>query len=155
MKDEELYKKVKRLYHLTLTGLSFIIVLGVFVTVLYQNPNIFILEEETSAVAVAQETDQDLIKDGIHVRTGLIDAPGLMLVVNNCTGCHSSKLVTANRMNEERWNAAIKWMQETQGLWDLGENQEAIVEYLVSNYPVPDKGRRENLANIEWYQLEN
>ena len=56
-------------------------------------------------------------------------------------------------MSEERWNATIRWMQETQNLWDLGPNQEIIVNYLVTNYPVEDKGRRENLTNIEWYDL--
>ena len=64
---------------------------------------------------------EDRIENGIHVRTGLIDAEGLMTVVNNCTTCHSAKLVIQNRMNKERWNATIQWMQETQNLWDLGE----------------------------------
>ena len=56
-------------------------------------------------------------------------------------------------MNKERWDATIRWMQETQNLWDLGENQEVIVNYLVKNYPVYSKGRRENLSQIEWYDL--
>ena len=78
-----------------------------------------------------------------------------MTVVNNCTNCHSSKLVIQNRMNKERWDATIKWMQETQNLWDLGENQAVIVNYLVANYPPVDKGRRENLSNITWYKLND
>ena len=58
-------------------------------------------------------------------------------------------------MSAERWNETIEWMQETQNLWDLGENQEVIVNYLVTNYP-PDVagGRRSNLTNIEWYEHE-
>ncbi|MFY0627711.1 MAG: hypothetical protein JXR07_15545 [Reichenbachiella sp.] len=99
--------------------------------------------------------DPDKIEDGIHVRTGLIDATGLMTVVQNCTNCHSSKLIIQNRMNTERWNATIKWMQETQNLWPLGENQAVIVNYLVTNYPPKQKGRREKLSNIDWYELEN
>ena len=79
----------------------------------------------------------------------------VMTVVNNCTNCHSAKLVIQNRMNKERWLATIKWMQETQGLWDLRDNQEIIVNYLVTNYPPIEKGRRENLTNIEWYEIEN
>ena len=78
-----------------------------------------------------------------------------MIVVNNCTNCHSAKLVIQNRMNKERWNATIKWMQETQNLWDLGGNQEIIVNYLVSNYPPEEKGRRMNLSNIDWYALKD
>jgi len=93
------------------------------------------------------------IVDGIHVRTGLKDGEGLMMVVGHCTACHSSQLIIQNRMNKEQWNATIRWMQETQNLWDLGANQEVIVNYLVNNYPVVDKGRRENLKNIEWYIL--
>ena len=58
-------------------------------------------------------------------------------------------------MSKERWNATIRWMQETQNLWDLGDNQEIIVNYLVTNYPVEDKGRRASLTNIEWYELED
>lgn len=100
-----------------------------------------------------ENQDPNRIENGIHLRTGLIDDEGLMTVVANCTACHSAQLVTQNRMNEERWNATIRWMQETQNLWDLGDNQEIIVNYLVRNYPPIEKGRRENLKNIEWYEL--
>ena len=99
--------------------------------------------------------DPNRIENGIHVRTGLIDDDGLMTVVANCTACHSAQLVTQNRMNKERWDATIRWMQETQNLWDLGDNQEIIVNYLVKNYPPTEKGRRENLKNIEWYELDS
>jgi hypothetical protein len=57
-------------------------------------------------------------------------------------------------MNAERWNATIKWMQETQNLWDLGANQEIIVNYLTTNYTPLKKGRRINLINIDWYDLK-
>jgi hypothetical protein len=111
----------------------------------------FMPEQEPAPIAVSE--DRNKIEDGIHVRTGLIEADGLMAVVNNCTNCHSSKLVIQNRMNAERWNATIKWMQETQNLWDLGDNQEIIVNYLVSNYPPKSIGRRQNLAEVDWYVL--
>lgn len=113
------------------------------------------LPEETASNAKKADVngDPNLIENGIHVRTGLIDDEGLMPVVANCTACHSAQLVTQNRMNRERWNATIRWMQETQNLWDLGDNQEIIVNYLVKNYPPTEKGRRENLKNIEWYDL--
>lgn len=101
------------------------------------------------------EDDFDKIENGIHVRTGLVDAEGLMTVVNNCTNCHSAKLVTQNRMNKERWLTTIRWMQETQNLWDLGPNEDIIINYLVTNYPPKKKGRRETLANIEWYELKD
>ena len=93
------------------------------------------------------------IENGIHVRTGLKEGEGLMVVVAHCTACHSAQLIIQNRMNKERWNATIRWMQETQNLWPLGAQQEVIVDYLVKNYPVYKKGRRENLQDIEWYKL--
>jgi hypothetical protein len=100
------------------------------------------------------EVDTELIEDGIHVRTGLIAADGLQTVINNCTTCHSSKLIIQNRMGEEQWNATIRWMQKTQGLWELGENQKIVVDYLVKNYPTLEKGRRPALTNIDWYELK-
>lgn len=109
---------------------------------------------EEILVDVSDEDDFDKIENGIHVRTGFVDAPGLMETVQNCTTCHSSQLVLQNRMNKERWTATIKWMQETQNLWDLGENQAVIVNYLATNYPPKIKGRRENLRDIDWYVLE-
>ena len=96
----------------------------------------------------------DKIEDGIHLRTGLKDGEGLMTVISSCTPCHSAKLLTQNRMSAERWAETIKWMQDEQGLWDLGENQEVIINYLVTNYPYVKKGRRLRLENIEWYELE-
>ncbi|PKV50643.1 sulfite dehydrogenase (cytochrome) subunit SorB [Aquimarina sp. MAR_2010_214] len=113
------------------------------------------VEKESTYVTILEEEDEDLVKNGIHVRTGFIDAEGLMVVVNNCTNCHSAKLVMQNRMNQERWIATIRWMQETQNLWDLGGNEEIIVNYLVTNYPPKKKGRRAVLTNIEWYELQD
>lgn len=104
---------------------------------------------------LATGDDWNKIENGVHVRTGLKDDEGLMTVVTHCTACHSAQLVMQNRMSKERWNATIRWMQETQNLWDLGENQEVIVDYLVRNYPPTEKGRRENLKDIEWYPLED
>ena len=146
-------KRAQRLAYLSLTLLTFITVLSLF---LVYDPtfSLFKSNPQNTTYEIA-ELDEDRIENGIHVRTGLVDAEGLMTDVNNRTNCHSAKLVTQNRMSEERWNSTIKWMQETQNLWDLGKNQEIIVNYLVTNYPVKNKGRRENLSNIEWYELEN
>ncbi len=94
------------------------------------------------------------IINGIHVRTGLKDGDGLMTVVANCTACHSAQLIIQNKMNKQKWNATIRWMQETQNLWQLGDKQEVIVNYLVKNYPVIDTGRREKLDNVIWYDLK-
>ena len=117
------------------------------------DPSLSLFKE--NPITGTAQIDEDKIENGIHLSTGFIEAKGLMTVVNNCTNCHSSKLVIQNRMNADRWNATIKWMQETQNLWPLGDNQKVIVDYLVSNYPPIDKGRREALTNIIWYDLKN
>lgn len=111
--------------------------------------------EDYVIVTEINEEDYDKIENGVHVRTGFVDADGLMLVVNNCTNCHSAKLVTQNRMSKERWVATIRWMQETQNLWNLGDNEEVIVNYLATNYAPTKKGRRQNLTDIDWYELES
>ena len=111
--------------------------------------------ETIAATEVVNDADPDKIENGVHLRTGLLDAEGMMAVVNNCTNCHSAKLITQNRMSAEQWNETIKWMQETQNLWDLGAKQEIIVNYLTTNYPYKKKGRRPNLTDIDWYELED
>ena len=145
---KKLVKKAERLAYsgLFLMGIS----IGLLFLKIY-DPTLSIFEGKQE---IAEVIDEDLIENGIHVRTGFVDDVGLMTVVNNCTNCHSSKLVIQNRMNEDRWNATIKWMQETQNLWPLGDNQKIIVDYLVKNYPPVEKGRRASLTNINWYELK-
>lgn len=103
-----------------------------------------------------KEVDFDKIENGIHVQTGLVYDEGFEIVRAACTACHSAKLVTQNRATEEGWRQMIRWMQETQGLWDLGADEPAILKYLSTHYAPEDTGRRKNLdvAAIEWYILE-
>lgn len=108
----------------------------------------------TTSINDPDHPDFDTIENGVHLRTGFVEGEGLQLVINNCTTCHSAKLVTQNRMSKEQWEATIRWMQETQNLWDLGKNEEKILNYLATHYAPTNKGRRQNLANLEWYALE-
>ena len=153
-KEAEFKSQVKKVYRLLMLLFSLFVITGGGLVYYMFNPSVLSSNSET-LVVIPIELDEDRIENGIHVRTGLVDAEGLMTVVYNCTNCHSAKIVTQNRMNAERWNATIKWMQETQNLWDLGGNQEIIVNYLVANYPPIAKGRRMVLKNIDWYELEN
>lgn len=149
-------KLITMAFRLILLAFFLFFITGGFLVYYRIDPNLsFFKTEQVIVKGIPSIDDQNRIDNGIHVRTGLKDAEGLMTVVQNCTNCHSSKLVIQNRMNAERWNATIKWMQETQNLWPLGENQEVIVNYLVTNYPPKKKGRRENLSNIDWYELED
>ncbi|MFD0799180.1 monoheme cytochrome C [Maribacter chungangensis] len=156
-KTAKFRKSVRGIYRLMLILWCFIGIITIIGVYLIADPSLsaFINQEpEKTTIAISGEDDYDRIENGIHVRTGLVDAPGLMETVNNCTNCHSSKLVTQNRMSKERWKATIRWMQETQNLWDLGKNENVIIDYLVENYPERTTGRRENLSEIEWYVLE-
>jgi len=153
-KGKDFEKKIKKAEKTAYFALFFSSIASVLLLLAVYNPTLSIFKSnETNTIYSDVIEDEDKIENGIHLRTGLIEAEGLMTVINNCTNCHSAKLVTQNRMNTERWNATIKWMQETQNLWDLGENQKIIVNYLVTNYPVKPKGRRMNLENIDWYTL--
>ena len=115
---------------------------------------IYFVDKSDKEYTPISEDGPDKIENGIHLRTGLVAGEGLLETVNNCTSCHSAKLLTQNRLSKEGWVSAIRWMQETQNLWDLGTNEEIIVNYLAKNYPPESKGRRENLKEIDWYELQ-
>lgn len=156
-KQDNFRKQVKSFYSILVVSFAMVLLLGVLGVIYMTDPSVFSSKKDTpnsEIVDVNPEDDWDKIENGIHLRTGFKDGEGLMTVVNNCTNCHSAQLVIQNRMNEERWIETIRWMQKTQNLWDLGDNEKVIVNYLVTNYPPKSKGRREALTNIEWYPLE-
>ena len=75
--------------------------------------------------------------------TGLAVAPGWELVRIHCGGCHSHKLVTGQRADRQTWLDMIRWMQETQNLWQFDAQTEAgILDYLATNYPPAPNRRR-------------
>lgn len=109
--------------------------------------------EDTDSLSVVEEADPKITYP-IDEATGLIDDENLNLVVANCTACHSSALIIQNRASREGWKSMITWMQETQKLWDLGENEDAILDYLAKHYAPSERNqRRNNLEGIEWYVL--
>ncbi len=162
--SEKVREIAKKLYRLMLSIFILFGIIAAMLIYLMADPTLSAFKSDDSVegyVTVPEKNqidpsnqDFDKIENGVHVRTGFVEGEGLMLVVNNCTNCHSAKLVTQNRMSKERWLATIRWMQETQNLWDLGNNEETIVSYLAEHYAPVQKGRRQNLANIEWYELE-
>lgn len=97
--------------------------------------------------------DTSEVKNGIHVPSGLIVDTGYNQVLNTCQKCHSIDIVKQNRATKEGWKKMITWMQKTQGLWELGENEAPIINYLAKNYAPTNSGRRKNLENIVWYEL--
>jgi hypothetical protein len=110
-----------------------------------------------SKVTVAEVYDPaSEVENGIHLPTGLVYAEGFEVVRGTCTACHSAKLVTQNRASRSGWQEMIRWMQATQGLWDLGDNEKVILDYLAEHYAPEETGRRATLEldKIEWYILE-
>jgi hypothetical protein len=103
---------------------------------------------------IVVEYPEDKIENGIHVMSGLVVDDGYELVVRHCGNCHSYKLVTQNRSDADGWHAIIDWMQETQNLWDLKQDETPLVNYLAKNYGPKKMGRRANLKNVVWYELD-
>ncbi len=66
--------------------------------------------------------------------TGFIIDKGWELVKANCTVCHSSKLVIQSNLSDVAWLDTIRWMQQEQGLWELGDHEAVILNYLIKNY---------------------
>lgn len=97
------------------------------------------------------------IADSIKIdsATNLKIDTGYELVTAHCTGCHSSKLVIQYGGSRQDWLNKIRWMQQKQKLWNLGEAEPIILTYLTKNYPARERvDRRANLKNISWYKLD-
>jgi hypothetical protein len=86
----------------------------------------------------------------------LTEAAGVETVRKQCLSCHSAQLIVQNRMSRVRWKETIEWMQETQGLWALGDDEVIILDYLATHYAPEHIGRRANIdpEAITWYILE-
>lgn len=80
--------------------------------------------------------------DEIDERTGLKINPGWEQVRAHCGACHSYALVTSQRADRQTWVGMIRWMQETQNLWQFEPEVETqIIDYLAASYP-PQPNRR-------------
>ena len=65
------------------------------------------------------------------------------LVKAHCTVCHSAAQFTQQRGSRETWRSMIRWMQETQGLWQFdAATENRILDYLESNYAPALASRR-------------
>ncbi|GAB3760215.1 hypothetical protein GCM10028817_35860 [Spirosoma pomorum] len=90
----------------------------------------------------------------VDAETGLAVDDNMVLVKGQCTVCHSSKLILQSHFDRDKWVERIRWMQRTQKLWDLGETEKPILDYLVKHYgplPVNFDGRRLPLDPPKWH----
>ncbi|MEQ9288208.1 MAG: cytochrome C [Cyclobacteriaceae bacterium] len=150
MADNDFFDDLRKYFH----ALVYIMVfMAIFPVVTYWA--VSRKDSATDTIEEALEKPENEVVDGLHVASGLIADTGYETVLTNCTKCHSSKLVIQNRASREGWESMIRWMQETQKLWDLGENETIILDYLSKNYAPEKKGRRAPLKGIEWYELED
>lgn len=94
----------------------------------------------------------------IDTESGLVNDANLMMVKAQCTACHSSKLILQHRFTRAGWQERIRWMQKYHKLWDLGESEKVVLDYLEKHYgpsstPVRTALRRAPLKDIQWYKL--
>lgn len=100
------------------------------------------------------------LKDTLQTdaETGLIIDEKLKIVKAHCTGCHSTKLIQQHRFTREGWVGKIRWMQKNHNLWDLGESEKVVLDYLEKYYSPESTAnkmpaRRTALPPVEWYRL--
>lgn len=74
---------------------------------------------------------------------------GVDLVKAHCAACHSLQLVTQQRMSRSGWLASIRYMQKNHNLWSLGGHEEALLDYLETNYG-PASEARKRRANLPY-----
>lgn len=145
---------VRRLNTLTYIATFFIVLSLLMLTMPETMEEFFAVETPVVDTIPSDVVSDTLVIDGIHVATGLIAADGYEIVSARCIRCHKAATITQNRMDRDGWEEAIRWMQDTQGLEDLGDHEVIILDYLAKHYAPEKKGRRPNLENIEWYDLE-
>ncbi|GAB4027959.1 hypothetical protein [Spirosoma koreense] len=105
----------------------------------------------TSPVAMT-----DTVK--VDPETGLANDPNLTMVKAQCTACHSSKLILQHRFTRAGWLDRIRWMQKYHKLWDLGDSEKVVLDYLEKHYgpqtaSLNEPFRRAPLKKPQWYKL--
>lgn len=106
--------------------------------------------------AVTRVAADTVVINGVPVdpESGLAFDETMPIVKGQCTACHSSKLILQSHFDREKWIERIRWMQRTQKLWDLGDTEKPILDYLAKYYgPIktPFDGRRLPLDSPKWH----
>lgn len=103
-----------------------------------------------TSVVVAKSSERQLDPE-----SGLVLDETMPIVKGQCTACHSSKLILQSHFDRDKWIERIRWMQRTQKLWDLGETEKPILDYLTKYYgplETPFDGRRLPLSAPTWHK---
>lgn len=81
------------------------------------------------------------------VQADLKPGEGRELVQGHCSACHAVSLVTSQRGDRAYWLDLIRWMQQTQNLWEIpAQDEKRILDYLSRHYAESEWGRRPNLS---------
>lgn len=89
----------------------------------------------------------------IDSQSGLIVDKGYQEVKKNCSSCHSLTLVIQNKASRKGWLEMLRWMQKTQGMAMLKEQEEEVIlSYLSKNYAVKKISRRRPLRIEKWHR---
>jgi cytochrome c1 len=68
---------------------------------------------------------------------GLPRSDGYELVYENCTGCHSVRIVMQQHATEARWDELLTWMVEKQNMPELTQRKRTqIIKYLTSEFGI-------------------
>lgn len=149
MREDDMLKGFSALFKVVVGIFTLLVLIIGFGWLAYENPEFFKPTPKALIPAPGVEDGTPLIM----AEGNFIEGEHKLLVVANCTGCHSGKLVTQNRATREGWTNMIRWMQRTQNLKDLGPAEDKILDYLAKNYAPTEQGRRAKLVVEEWYEL--
>ncbi len=113
-----------------------------------RNPRRVLLLCASAALSLAMNTSRGEERAlEVDPASGLRIAAGWEMARAHCGGCHSYRLVTANRGDRDYWRNTLRWMQRTQNLWLIPPEQEnSLLDYLAANYNESEWGRRPPLS---------
>ena len=100
------------------------------------------------------EANQQAAKDKTTIETnllfGLTEGKGREFVIGNCIGCHSPRLIAAQRMNRTEWDKTLTTMTKKHGLWTIPDSVKSqILDYLSTHQaPLPES----ELKDTPWAQ---
>jgi len=93
--------------------------------------------------AASKEVEKNLL-------FGLAEGKGREMVIGNCIGCHSPRLIAAQRMDRANWDLTLTSMTKKHGLWTIPPAvKEQILDYLSTHQgPLPES----ELKDTPWAQ---
>lgn len=70
------------------------------------------------------------------------------LVNAHCGSCHSGRLLAQHSLDRDGWLKTIRRMQSEESLWDLGDSEALILDYLTENYGTNESRSGKRLRRV-------